>query len=133
MDNSKRLQRNTQNKVIAGVCSGLADFFGIDVALMRVIFILLLVAGYSGFLIYLILWIVMPKANHAENQSYDNAGSTVAQSGKGSWIAGVILIAIGSLCLLDDFLPKFDWSTIWPVLLIVLGLLLIVPFKNRKS
>lgn len=133
MDNSKRLQRNTRNKVIAGVCSGLADFFGIDVALMRVIFILLLVAGYSGFLIYLILWIVMPKANHAENQSYDNAESTVAQSGKGSWIAGVILIAIGSLCLLDDFLPKFDWSTIWPVLLIVLGLLLIVPFKNRKS
>lgn len=133
MDNSKRLQRNTQNKVIAGVCSGLADFFGIDVALMRVIFILLLVAGYSGFLIYLILWIVMPKANHAENQSYDNAESTVAQSGKGSWIAGVILIAIGTLCLLDDFLPKFDWSTIWPVLLIVLGLLLIVPFKNRKS
>ncbi len=133
MDNSKRLQRNTRNKVIAGVCSGLADFFGIDVALMRVIFILLLVAGYSGFLIYLILWIVMPKANHAENQSYDNAESTVAQNGKGSWIAGVILIAIGTLCLLDDFLPKFDWSTIWPVLLIVLGLLLIVPFKNRKS
>lgn len=133
MDNSKRLQRNTQNKVIAGVCSGLADFFGIDVALMRVIFILLLVAGYSGFLIYLILWIVMPKARHAENQSYDNAESTVAQSGKGSWIAGVILIAIGTLCLLDDFLPKFDWSTIWPVLLIVLGLLLIVPYKNRKS
>lgn len=133
MDNSKRLQRNTQNKVIAGVCSGLADFFGIDVALMRVIFILLLVAGYSGFLIYLILWIVMPKARYAENQSYDNAESTVAQSGKGSWIAGVILIAIGTLCLLDDFLPKFDWSTIWPVLLIVLGLLLIVPFKNRKS
>lgn len=133
MDNSKRLQRNTQNKVIAGVCSGLADFFGIDVALMRVIFILLLVAGYSGFLIYLILWIVMPKANHAENQSYDNAETAVAQSGKGSWIAGVILIAIGTLCLLDDFLPKFDWSTIWPVLLIVLGLLLIVPFKNRKS
>lgn len=133
MDNSKRLQRNTQNKVIAGVCSGLADFFGIDVALMRVIFILLLVAGYSGFLIYLILWIVMPKARYAENQSYDNAETAVAQSGKGSWIAGVILIAIGTLCLLDDFLPKFDWSTIWPVLLIVLGLLLIVPFKNRKS
>lgn len=133
MDNSKRLQRNTRNKVIAGVCSGLADFFGIDVALMRVIFILLLVAGYSGFLIYLILWIVMPKARYAENQSYDNAETAAAQSGKGSWIAGVILIAIGSLCLLDDFLPKFDWSTIWPVLLIVLGLLLIVPFKNRKS
>ena len=133
MDNSKRLQRNTQNKVIAGVCSGLADFFGIDVALMRVIFILLLVAGYSGFLIYLILWIVMPKGRHAENQSYDNAETAVAQSGKGSWIAGVILIAIGTLCLLGDFLPKFDWSTIWPVLLIVLGLLLIVPFKNRKS
>ena len=133
MDNSKRLQRNTQNKVIAGVCSGLADFFGIDVALMRVIFILLLVAGYSGFLIYLILWIVMPKARYAENQSYDNAETAAAQSGKGSWIAGVILIAIGTLCLLDDFLPKFDWSTIWPVLLIVLGLSLIVPFKNRKS
>ena len=133
MDNSKRLQRNTQNKVIAGVCSGLADYFGIDVTLMRVLFVVLLLAGCFGFLIYFILWIVMPKAKNDGSQLYDNVDATVQQSGKGSWIVGSTFIAIGGLCLIADWLPKFNWSVIWPVSLIVLGLLLIVPLKNRKS
>ena len=133
MDNSKILQRNTQNKVIAGVCSGLADYFGIDAALMRVIFILLLLAGCSGFLIYLILWIVMPAAKLGQSQQVFNDQSAVQPEGKGGWIAGAILIAIGSLGLISNLVPKFNWSTFWPILLIALGLLLIVPLKNRKS
>ena len=133
MENSKRLCRNTQNKVIAGVCSGLADFFGIDAALMRVLFIVLFLVGCSGFLIYLIMWIVMPSSRQGENQQTENVRAVTENGGKGGWIAGLILIVIGCLCLIDKLLPQFNWTNYWPVLLIVLGVLLIVPLKNRKS
>ncbi len=133
MDNSKKMHRNTQNKVIAGVCSGLADFFGIDVALVRLLFIVLLLAGCSGFLIYLILWIVMPSTNSTQSQNDGNSQAVAQRTGKGGWIAGTILIVIGFLCLFDNLFPQFNWTAYWPVLLIMLGLLLIVPFKNKKS
>ena len=133
MENFKKLQRNTQNKVIAGVCSGLADYFGIDVALMRVLFVVLLLMGCSGFLIYLILWIVMPTAKPGENQQAENIQQVTRHEGKGGWIAGVILIVIGCLCLVSNLIPQINWAVYWPVLLIAFGILLIVPLKNKKS
>ena len=45
---NKKLQRNEQNKMIAGVCSGLADYFSVDVSWVRAAFLLTLVAGCSG-------------------------------------------------------------------------------------
>ena len=55
MENYKKLERNVNNKVIGGVCSGLADYFEIDTAIMRVLFAFLLLIGGLGLLIYLIL------------------------------------------------------------------------------
>jgi len=59
--NGKRLTRSN-NRVIAGVCSGLARWLGWDVALVRMLYILvsILSAGFPGILVYAILWIVMP-------------------------------------------------------------------------
>ena len=60
MYENKRLRRNMFNKVIGGVCSGLADYFDIDVVLVRVIFAAsFLFAGVGGGL-YLLLWLVVP-------------------------------------------------------------------------
>jgi phage shock protein C len=56
----KRLLRSKNEKMIAGVCGGLASYFGIDPTIVRLIFILLLFAPPSGVLIYLILWLIMP-------------------------------------------------------------------------
>jgi phage shock protein C len=56
----RKLQRNTQDKKIAGVCSGLAEYFDIDVTLVRVAFIVAFLAGFSGVLAYIILWIIVP-------------------------------------------------------------------------
>ena len=53
----KVLQRSEQNKILAGVCSGLADYFSVDVSWVRAAFLLALFAGCSGGLIYIILWI----------------------------------------------------------------------------
>ena len=48
--------------MIGGVCSGLAAYFDIDVTLIRIVFLALLLAGSFGFWLYLIIWIVAPKA-----------------------------------------------------------------------
>ena len=50
------------NKGVAGVCSGLAWYFNIDVTIIRIIMLVALLAGTSGFWIYLVLWIAIPKA-----------------------------------------------------------------------
>ena len=58
----KRLVRNVQNKKIAGVCAGLADYFDIDPTLVRALWILFTLLGGSGVLAYIILWVIMPEA-----------------------------------------------------------------------
>ena len=67
MYENKRLKRNTFNKVIGGVCSGLADYFGIDVVLVRAIFAASFLFGGVGGGLYLILWILMPVDNNFLN------------------------------------------------------------------
>ncbi len=59
---AKRLYRDEDDKIIAGVCSGLANYFGIDVVWVRLIFIALLAFKGLGFILYIILWIVVPIA-----------------------------------------------------------------------
>jgi len=61
MSATKQLRR--QNGMIGGVCGGLAEFFGISAFWFRLLFLLLLLpGGLPGFLIYLLLWVVVPKA-----------------------------------------------------------------------
>ncbi|HSW80238.1 MAG TPA: PspC domain-containing protein [Candidatus Saccharimonadales bacterium] len=58
----KSLYRSKKDKMIAGVCGGLAEYFGIDPVIIRILaFILLLPGGLPGFLPYVILWIVVPE------------------------------------------------------------------------
>ena len=60
---NKRLYRSRNNKIIAGVCGGIAEYFGIDPIIVRIIaVILLLPGGLPGFLPYVILWLIVPKA-----------------------------------------------------------------------
>ncbi|MBR5214965.1 MAG: PspC domain-containing protein [Bacteroidales bacterium] len=58
---NKRLERNPMNKVIGGVCSGLAEFFGLDIALVRIAFVIAFLFASFGFWLYIILWIVLPE------------------------------------------------------------------------
>ena len=56
----KRLFRDENDKVIGGVCSGLANYFGIDVVVVRIIFVVLAVSFGFGLITYLVLWIAVP-------------------------------------------------------------------------
>ncbi|TAL86218.1 MAG: PspC domain-containing protein [Rhodanobacter sp.] len=58
----KRLYRSRQDRALAGVCGGIATYFGWDPTLVRVGWILLTLMGGSGILLYLIMWVVMPEA-----------------------------------------------------------------------
>jgi phage shock protein C len=70
MNNSdKRLALSSYDKKIAGVCGGLADYFNVDATLVRAVFVLLLLAGGPGALIYLALWLVMPKDDEATEKA----------------------------------------------------------------
>jgi phage shock protein PspC (stress-responsive transcriptional regulator) len=61
--NGKRLYRDVDDRILAGVCSGLGAYFSMDPVIIRIIFVLAFFLGVgSGVLIYLVLWIVVPKA-----------------------------------------------------------------------
>ena len=62
-----RLYRDWNDKYIAGVCSGIANYLNVDPAIIRIIFLILLFAGGGGLLAYIILWIVLP-AKDLDNQ-----------------------------------------------------------------
>jgi phage shock protein C len=59
---SKKLYRSRNNRVIAGACAGLANFFGIDPTVVRLIFVAGTLLGFGSFvLIYLVLFVVVPE------------------------------------------------------------------------
>lgn len=62
-DQPRRLYRDIDNQRVAGVCSGLALYFNIDVTLIRILMLVALICGSAGFWIYIILWIAVPKAD----------------------------------------------------------------------
>ena len=61
--NEKRLVRYSDDRMFLGVASGLARYFDIDPAIVRLLFVLMAVMGGHGLLIYLILWLVMPEVD----------------------------------------------------------------------
>lgn len=58
----KQLRRSTENKVIAGVCGGIAEYFDIDPTLIRLAWVLFSALGGSGVLAYIIAAIIIPEA-----------------------------------------------------------------------
>ncbi len=61
MDSSKKIYRVEKDKVIAGVCTGLAEYFNVDVTLVRLLFLLGTFFGFSSAVwIYLAMWIIVP-------------------------------------------------------------------------
>ncbi|MFH1366523.1 MAG: PspC domain-containing protein [Patescibacteria group bacterium] len=57
----KKLYRSNKDKIIAGVCAGLGEYFDLDVTLVRIIFVVIVLAGGAGVLAYIILWILVPQ------------------------------------------------------------------------
>lgn len=63
-NNSKKLYRSDRNKVFAGVCGGLGEYFNIDPVILRVIMVVAIFGFGTGFLLYLVAWLIMPKRRY---------------------------------------------------------------------
>jgi len=159
----KKLQRNEQDKMLAGVCSGLADYFDVDVTWVRIAFVLVTFSGFPAFLAYIILWIAVPVRPYipgtynpgrsrysADYRVYEDRGEpsasnthhvpeppvVVRKSGNGRMIAGLVLIAFGAFFMLDEFnfIPYwFDFDKLWPLVFIIPGILIITKNGRRTS
>lgn len=57
---AKRLQRSRTEKMLAGVCGGLGEYFDIDPTIIRVLWVVVTLMGGAGIIAYLILWVVVP-------------------------------------------------------------------------
>jgi phage shock protein C len=150
MEKTSTFFRSSTNKVVAGVCGGLAEKLVIDPVIVRLIFVLLAVFGGGGILAYIILWIVLPERpwsdayasksretsseSNGENQSWQPQDAYYKETqvpdpnaSKTQLIAGTILIALGGLFLVAAFIPRINVYDLWPVALIVIGLFILRP------
>ncbi len=59
---TKRLYRSRTDRQLAGVCGGLAEYFGVDPTIVRVLFVALALLGGPGLILYIILALIMPEA-----------------------------------------------------------------------
>lgn len=127
--------------MIAGVCGGIAEYFGIESSLVRLLFIGIILLGGSGVVAYIVLWLVLPtqsdhskemeevmKKNSTELKTAaasvaKEAGAISRRSGNSLW--GLFLIGFGILLLLQNFgfAHYLMLDKTWPVILVVLGFL----------
>ncbi|NMB54741.1 MAG: PspC domain-containing protein [Leptolinea sp.] len=131
-----RLVRPENGRVLAGVCAGLANWIGIDVTLIRIIFLLFGFMTGMGVLVYIILWVVIPSSSESPSAPVDwssRAGqmrddfiqATSQPNMDALKIFGGVLVALGSFYLIKEIRPEwFHWvnrGVLWAVALIVIG------------
>jgi phage shock protein C len=124
------LRRSRDDRVIAGVCGGLGRYFGIDPVILRLVFVVLLLAGGSGILLYGVGWLAIP-----EERPGDELGEPAREGerhGGGAEVIGIALVVLGAFFLLREAFPDaFDSDYVWPVLLIVIGLVVLARAAKR--
>lgn len=137
---NKRLERPLDQAQIGGVCAGLAEYFGLDRTLIRVIFVAgIFLPSFPALLIYVILWIAMPERRFgtaAEPKLFStptfsmNPANPNNSSQTGSVVWGILLIVLGVLFLLDRWFD-IDFRDLWPLMLIAIGVWLVLRDRMR--
>lgn len=157
---NRRLYRSRREEMIGGVAGGVAEYLDLDPSIVRVVWaVLALITGGVFFIVYVVMWIVVPQApempegtpgaptggeravgTSAESPGWVPPSGWVApaahrghrRSGGGSWIFGVILIGLGTYFLAREYFPEIDVDRLWPLGLVFLGLLLmVIAFRRR--
>jgi phage shock protein PspC (stress-responsive transcriptional regulator) len=141
----KKLYRSRKQQMIGGVAGGVAEYYGYDVTLVRLAFVLLLIVFNGAALAaYIIAWFIIPEAplvGATKEESVEKKTETVAQDVKDAkepkenkvakeaenerYVGGFILIAIGLAFLIQKFIDVNVFAEFWPLILIVIGLTII--------
>lgn len=157
----RKLYRSDKGKLLLGVCSGIGEYFSIDPVLLRLFFVLLSLVNGLGIIVYIVLWLILPKgikvveeeSEIIENDS-ESKGSNISSSEKPAerneeiiiierrstfviyLILGLFLAVAGAFFLMKSFLmfPNI-WlagQLLWPAVLVVAGFIVIVAGAVRK-
>lgn len=132
-ENPRRLYRSRISRVIGGVCGGFAEYFSIDVTLIRIVWVVTVFFNGLGLVGYLAALILM-------HENPNQAGMPVEEKKtpqNTGFIVGIILIVMGLLFLSREFyFPFYDWhhfwvfpfraAAFWPIILILIGVFYIV-------
>jgi phage shock protein C len=136
--NNKQLTRIPSEGRLGGVAAGLADYFGMEKIWMRLIFVILFFAsvGFPIFIIYLILWAVLPKSNasigFSSNLDETSLLPVRTTNTKTAETGGFILLGIGSLMLLDKLFYWIDFEKFVPAMVLI-GLGLFFILRDTKT
>lgn len=147
---NRRLYRSETESVLGGVAGGVAEYLDVDPAIVRVIWALLaILTGGVFFLLYIVMWIVVPLAPEGAEPAEGEplaAGAAAPsgwnpqparrarrRSGSGSWIFGLILIGLGLYFLAREYLPNVDFDRLWPLGLVLLGVVLLFGAIRRPT
>lgn len=121
---AQRLYRSRTERMVSGVCGGLAEYFDIDPTIVRVVYaVATVLTGFlPGILLYLVMALVMPVGHAGE------AVEGVAVPTSRTVAAGAILVVLGALLLLGNFglLAWWSWTRLWPLLLVLVGAVLLM-------
>jgi len=153
MKKQKKLYRSEKNKIIAGVCGGLAEYFNIDPVLVRIAFVIVAFINGVGILAYILLWAIVPKESDADSsdmeknlkefgkelkESVDVAAvetKKYTHSKRSKNVIAVIIIITGAVILLNQF--NYVWYLrphfVFPVLLVVFGVYLLLRGLNNNN
>lgn len=135
---TKKLYRSKKDSIIAGVCGGIAEYFQLDSTLVRLLAILVVFLGGAGVIAYIVAWIIIPQNPEQETEPVElnDAPSEDSQVDKDSkrhiW-GGFVLIALGLFFLARSFFPRLMVVSLWPIILIAVGIFLIVQSLPRKK
>lgn len=144
---SVRLYRSISNRMIGGVAGGLGAYVNIDPIFVRLLFVLLLFGSNFGFILYLLLWILIPEEGKAYGFKDDSFSDRIKTMGndvqkavtqphpQSGLILGAGLIIIGGILFLDrlnlSWLRWMDFDILWPLILIIGGIVLL--FRIRRE
>ena len=123
----RRMYRSNTQRVVAGVCGGLGDFFAIDPVWFRVGFVVLALGGGSGILVYLLMWLIVPQAPDGYVAPTTGRGSL-----NGAAVAGVVFMTVGTVALVNTVAPWLG-QYIWPIVFVLGGLALLLGGLNRDN
>ncbi len=129
----KKLYLSSRGKILAGVCTGLGEYFEIDPVLIRALFIVALFSGGIGAMLYIVLWLIMPKEEAVLSaqspqetpEHSENSDSVLSEKHKGSVLAGLLLVGLGIFFLMRELFPMFSFKYMLPIILIAVGVIIV--------
>jgi len=149
----RKIYRSRKDRIIFGVCGGIAEYYNIESLWVRVVFIFLGITGAIGFILYVALVILMPlnPEKPTDDKREDDMGVKAEEFSdrvKGLVselrddpkldrrrnLLGLVIVSVGVIAFFNELFPNFwiGWKVLWPVIIILIGFTFISNARPAK-